>query len=74
MTIFSAATGFEFGDNEASVPKTEDNGVAQISFQVHIRDKFIVDDCHNIYSHIINPGFAAADCLSLGLSQVVQMA
>ena len=31
-----AATGFEFGDNEASVPKTEDNGVAQILFQVNI--------------------------------------
>ena len=31
-----AATGFEFSDNEASVPVTEDNGVAQILFQVNI--------------------------------------
>ena len=36
ILFLSAATGFEFGDNRASVPKTDENGVAQISFQVHI--------------------------------------
>lgn len=34
IKFLRAATGFEFGDNEASEPKTDDNGVAQISFQV----------------------------------------
>ena len=32
--LLRAVTGFEFGDNEAAVPKTEDNGVAEVSFQV----------------------------------------
>ena len=32
--MLRAVTGFEFGDNEAAVPKTEDNGVAEVSFQV----------------------------------------
>ena len=34
LDLLRAVTGFEFGDNEAAVPKTEDNGVAEVSFQV----------------------------------------
>ena len=37
LDLLRAVTGFEFGDNEAGVPKTEDNGVAEGSFQVGSR-------------------------------------
>ena len=71
--ILRAATGFEFGDNEASEPKTDDNGVAQISFQVNIRLLFFHDFLKFI-TFIIVQGFKAADCVSLGLSEMGEMA
>ena len=40
--LLRAVTGFEFGDNEAAVPKTEDNGVAEVSFQVGNCSKVII--------------------------------
>ena len=54
--ILRAATGFEFGDNEASEPKTDDNGVAQISFQVNI-GLFFSPDSLKFITFFIVPGF-----------------
>ena len=34
FTYFSATPGFEFGDNKDTVAKTEDNGVAEVTFKV----------------------------------------
>ena len=51
-------TGFEFGDNEAAVPKTEDNGVAEVSFQVGGVGWELInhtpDSCASLYDNAIH--------------------
>ena len=65
---FSATPGFEFGDNKDTVAKTEDNGVAEVSFKV-LNQIFA-----SLTNVIIYVGFEATHCVSMALSRMVQMA